>query len=304
MHHLPAADDYEELARAADAHGPRRRWPRVKGSLGEIRVIYTDLDGTMMGPGGCFFRNLVGEFTLRPARALLQALQRGVDVVPVSGRSGRQLRGDARLLGLRNYIAELGVELVYDLGAEVVVNAGGFAQGREDLLAAILESGAVAFLLSEYRGRIEYHTPWSKMRDCTPLFRGLVDLEEVNSVLAERFPGLVLVDNGVLPLVSPTLEVPEAHAYHLVPVGVSKDQAVAEDMRRRGFRRKEAMAVGDSEADLAFAGAVGVFFLVRNGLFANPHLLALVEKTRNVVVTEGFLNEGWAEAVELAVLGA
>lgn len=304
MHPLPAADDYEELARAADEHGPHRRWPRIKESLKEIRVIYTDLDGTMMGPGGCFFRNLAGEFTLRPTHALLQALQRGVDVVPVSGRSARQLLGDARLLGLRNYIAELGVELVYDLGAEVVVNAGGFAEAREDLLAAILESGAVAFLLSEYRGRIEYHTPWSEMRDCTPLFRGLVDLKEVNGVLAEHFPGLVLVDNGVLPLAGTTLEVPEVHAYHLVPVGVSKDQAVAEDMRRRGFGREEAMAVGDSEADLAFAGVVGVFFLVRNGLFANPQLLSLVERTKNVVVTEEFLNEGWAEAVELAVLKA
>jgi len=186
----------------------------------------------------------------------------------------------------------------------VVVNAGDFGEGGAGLLAAIMESGAVTFLLDEYRGRIEYHTPWSETRDCTPLFRGLVDLEKVNRILARRFPGLVLVDNGVIPRTSPTLEVPEVHAYHLVPVGVSKERAVAEDMRRRGFRREEAMAVGDSGADLAFAGVVGVFFLVRNGLFANPRLLPVVSKAENVVVTEGFLNEGWAEALELAVLGA
>lgn len=304
MQSRPAPENHDELVQAAEACGPRVRWPRLKGSLGNIRVVYTDLDGTMMGPGGCFFRNLAGEFTLRPARALLRALQKGVDVVPVSGRSGRQLLGDARLLGLRNYIAELGVETFYDLGEEVVVNAGGFRDKGENLLAAIMESGAVSFLLDEYRGRIEYHTPWSETRDCTPLFRGHVDLEQVNRILARRFPGLMLVDNGVLPRTSPTLEVREVHAYHLVPVGVSKERAVAEDMGRRGFKREEAVAVGDSAADLAFAGLVGVFFLVRNGLFANPQLLPLVYEAENVVVTEGFLNEGWAEALELAVLGA
>jgi hypothetical protein len=84
---------------------------------------------------------------------------------------------------------------------------------------------------------------------------------------------------------------------------VSKEKAAAEDMRLRGFKRSQAIAVGDSEADLAFASEVGVFFLVRNGLFSNPHLVSALAEYDNVVVTEGFLNEGWAEAVELAVLG-
>jgi len=48
---------------------------------------------------------------------------------------------------------------------------------------------------------------------------------------------------------------------------------------------------------------VGAFFLVRNGLFSNPHLASVIPGYDNVMVTEGFLNEGWAEAVELAVLG-
>ncbi|WP_287155655.1 hypothetical protein [Candidatus Solincola tengchongensis] len=270
--------------------------------MGRVKVVYTDLDGTMMGPGGCFFRNLGGGYTLRPARALVEALRRGVDVVPVSGRSARQLREDARLLGLRNYIAELGVELVYDLGEEVVLNTGGLEGACGDLYRAIMDSGAVDFLLQAHKGRLEFHTPWSNYRDCTPIFRGLVDLAEVNGVLEERYPGLELVDNGVIPRSYPGLEVSEVRAYHLVPKGVSKEKAVAEDMRRRGFRRREAVAVGDSEADLAQSEVVGVFFLVRNGLLGNPHLEPRIAVTPNVVVTEGFLNEGWAEALELAVL--
>jgi len=131
----------------------------------------------------------------------------------------------------------------------------------------------------------------------------LADVSDQRLDLAKRFPGLVLVDNGVLPRTSPSLDVHELRAYHLMPKGVSKEKAVAEDMRRRGFRRSEAIAIGDSEADLALAGEVGAFFLVRNGLFSNPHLVSAISGLENVVVTTGFLNEGWAEAVELAVLG-
>ncbi|RJP34115.1 MAG: HAD family phosphatase [Actinobacteria bacterium] len=291
-----------ELERAADEFSPASRWPQVSAGLGGVRVVYTDLDGTMMGPLGNFLLNIKREYTLRPARALVEALRRGVDVVPVSGRSGRQLRETARVLGMNNYIAELGVEMVYDLGEKVIFNAGALGNECADLFDAIERTGAADFILSHYEKRIEYHTPWSNFRDCTPLFRGLVDLQEVNRLLDERFPGLVLVDNGVLPRTSPTLDVHELRAYHLMPKGVSKEKAVADDMLRRGFARSEAIAIGDSEADLAFAGEVGAFFMVRNGLYSNPHLAGAIAGLENVIVTEGFLNEGWAEAVELAVL--
>ncbi len=297
------ADRARELEEAARELGPSSRWSRVREGLDEVRVIYTDLDGTMMGPMGNFLLNIRREYTLRPVRALVEALARGVDVVPVSGRSGRQLMETARVLGMRNYIAELGVEIVYDLGERVIINGGALGDSCPDLYAAIMETGAADFLLSRYAKRIEYHTPWSDFRDCTPLFRGLVDVDEVNRLLDERFPGLVLVDNGVLPRTSPTLEVDELRAYHLMPKGVTKERAAAQDMRLREFQSTQAIAVGDSAADLPFAREVGAFFLVRNGLYGNPQLLEELTAYDNVIVTEGFLNEGWAEAVELAVLG-
>ncbi len=299
----PFGESMAELERAAEEFGPAARWPGLEAGMDQVRVIYTDLDGTMMGPLGNFLLNIRREYTLRPVNALIEVLRRGVDVVPVSGRSGRQLRETARVLGMRNYIAELGVEMVYDLGEEVIYDTGELGIECEDLFDTIERTGAADFIISRYERRIEYHAPWSDFRDCTPLFRGLVDVEEVNGLLDERFPGLVLVDNGVLPRISPTLDVHELRAYHLMPEGVSKEKAAAADMLRRGFRRSEVIAVGDSEADLAFAAEVGVFFLVRNGLYSNPHLVEAISGMENVVVTKGFLNEGWAEAVELAVLG-
>ena len=300
---VPFGDtDIAQLEKAAEEFGPASRWARVSGDMGDVRVVYTDLDGTMMGPLGNFVLNIKRDYTLYPVSVLVEALKRGVDVVPVSGRSGRQLRETARVLGMKNYIAELGVEVVYDLGERVIFNAGALGDECTDLKQAIERTGAADFILSRYERRIEYHTPWSNFRDCTPLFRGLVDLEEINGLLDERFPGLVLVVNGVLPRTIPTLDVHELRAYHLMPKGVSKEKAAAEDMRLRGFSRSEAIAIGDSEADLAFAGEVGAFFLVRNGLYSNPHLVKTISALENVIVTGGFLNEGWAEAVELAVL--
>lgn len=292
-----------ELQVAAKGFAAESRWSEISESLEEVRVVYTDLDGTMMGPMGCFFCNLRGEYTLRPAEVLVETLRRGVDVVPVSGRSGKQMLETTRLLGLRNYIGELGIERVYNFGEKVVIDTGAIGVRGDELLDHIMGTGVVDWLLSAYARRIELHTPWSDLRDCTPLFRGFIDLEEMNGLLDLDYPDLVMVDNGVLPSMSLTLDVPELHAYHLVPKGVSKEKAVADDMRMRGFMRSQAIAVGDSDADLRFAEVVGAFFLVRNGFFLNPHLTSLIPSYHNVVVTEGFLNEGWAEAVELAVLG-
>ncbi len=293
----------KELERTAAQFSPHRRWDHLARRLSTVRVVYTDVDGTMLGPGACFFTRFGGGYTLRPARILLEALKRGVDVVLVSGRSGYQLRENVRLLGLRNYIAELGVETGYDQGERVVIDTGEIGVPGEELYRFIHDCGAVDFLFSRYPGRLEYHTPWSRYREHTPLFRGFLDLEEVNRELGERFPGLKVVDNGVLPFRSPTLDVPEVHAYHLMPRGVSKERAALNDMKLRGFSRHEAIAVGDSLADLAFSEVVGAFFLVRNGFLANPRAVELVRERENVVVTEGYLNEGWAEALELAVLG-
>ncbi|MFW6113643.1 MAG: HAD hydrolase family protein [Actinomycetota bacterium] len=289
------------LERAAEEFGPASRWKDIRDRLDDVRVIYTDVDGTMLGPMGNFFLNIERKYTLRPARALVEALERGIDVVMVSGRSRRQLNENARIMGLNNYIAELGVEIVYDQGKRVVVNTGSFQVEGSDLYRSIMRTGAVDFLLSSYSSCIEYHTPWADYRDCTPLFRGLLDLDEVNAQLEKRYPGLLMVDNGVLPRVSRSLDVPELRAYHLMPVGVSKEGAAAEDMRMRGFEPAQAVAVGDSEADLAFAGMVGAFFMVRNGLYSNPRLVSVISELDNVVVTQGFLNEGWAEAVGMAI---
>jgi hypothetical protein len=142
-------------------------------------------------------------------------------------------------------------------------------------------------LLERYEGRLEPHSPWHHDRHFSHLLRGLVDVDEANSLLPDN---LRLVDNGDI---SPKetllgLEGPP-HAYHLIPRGASKAAAVATHMRARGYAPEECMAVGDSVEDMGVAGHVGRFFLVANAKVAAAG--------PNVEVTEGRNGEGFYEAV-------
>lgn len=295
----PGAGPDPYVAEVAERKSVRNNLVWLAENLLPVRVVYTDLDGTMVGPFGCFFRDHAYELTLRPARALLAAHARNVDVMLVSGRHKAQLRETARLLGCMNYVAELGTELVYNLGLEVVMNTGELHPTCDSYYQTILDTGVVDMLLEAYERKLEMHTPWSDERDCTPLMRGNIDLDEAHTLLGERgFDQFELIDNGVIPRRSPTLDVPETRAYHLVPRGVSKAQAVRRDQEHRSFKREETVAVGDAEADLPLAEAVGAFFIVRNGLDANPHLAEKVDAYENVFVTEGRMGDGWAEVVE------
>ncbi|MBK5094026.1 MAG: hypothetical protein JJE48_11000, partial [Actinobacteria bacterium] len=92
----PGGDYIEEVAERRSIKG-NLGW--LRENLLPVRVIYTDIDGTMVGPLGCFFRDSEYNLTLRPARALLAAHSRNIDVMLVSGRHKSQLRESSRLLG-------------------------------------------------------------------------------------------------------------------------------------------------------------------------------------------------------------
>lgn len=301
---LSAGETGSLVEETANRRNPKNNLGWLRDNLLPLKVIYTDMDGTLVGPMGNFFRDSDYRVTLRPARALLLAQTRNVDVMLVSGRHKAQLRESARLLGCMNYVAELGTELVYNLGLEVVLNIGELEVAKgESVYETILDTGVVDELLRRYEGCLEEHTPWSEERDCTPLLRGYLDLEEANRWLEDNgYFRFRLLDNGVIPRKSETLEVPETRAYHLVPKGVSKDQAVRRDREHRGIPRRATVAVGDAEADVPFADATGAFFMVRNGLAKNPHLVDEIDSRENVFVTEGEMGLGWAEVIE-TILG-
>jgi hypothetical protein len=219
-----------------------------------------------------------------------------VEFVIYSGRREAQVREDARLLGCSAYIFEVGAGLVIDDEREWLT--GELVPGERSIHDQIEEAGAPALLLERYAGRLEYHDPWHHDREVSHLFRGLVDTFEADEALGEAGLGhLRLVDNGAIRRRSPTLDVEQAHAYHLIPAEASKARAVARHMQARGYARDECIAVGDSREDMDAADVVGAFWLVANALERDPTLREAIGGRDNVRVAEAGHGAGVYEAV-------
>jgi HAD superfamily hydrolase (TIGR01484 family) len=254
-------------------------------------VLYADVDGTLVGPGGSLFSTPSGASSRGVAIAALH--EAGVEIVLVSGRTRDQLREVARLVGAGAFVAELGAFVVERGEREVVTTNFGAFRGAGAPFQAMARSGAGAFLLDRYEGRLEPHTPWAHQpREATMLFRGLVDEGEANDALARaRYDWVCLRDNGRIKRTFATLDVPEVRAYHVLPRSVSKASAVRIHREQRGVPVRETAAVGDSVSDLEMAAEVGAMALVAG---EPPPGVALGE---SVFVTHGDAVDGFAEAV-------
>lgn len=263
---------------------------------GRLRALYADLDGTLTGRGGSLYAGIPEGSTDRGAAAVARLHEAGVELVLVTGRTRPQAREAARMLGAGAYVAELGAFLVD--GDEVVRT---FATGAATPFEAITRSGAGGFLLERFAGRLEPHTPWSaEPREATLLLRGFVDPAEATAALAAAgHDWLEVRDNGVIHRRYEALDVPEVHAYHVVPRGVSKAAAIAVHRERRGLALLETAAVGDSPSDLDAARVTGSVFIVANGADATRAAGGEVE---NAFVTPGPGGVGVSEAVA-ALLG-
>ncbi|MDQ3850042.1 MAG: HAD family phosphatase [Actinomycetota bacterium] len=269
-----------------------------------MRCLYVDLDGTLLGPRASLLRGADGAFSLLGVRALEACHRAGAEVVLMSGRRKAQVSEDARLIGQSSYIFESGSCLVLD-GEEHWLT-GELMPGERSIHDQIEASGAPALLLDVYAGRLEYHDPWHRDRDVSHLFRGLVDAFEVDALLERHGHGaLRIVDNGVVRRRSERLAaLPQVRAYHLVPRGASKANAVARHLRARGHGPQDAIAVGDSREDVATAAHVRAFWFVANALSRDPTLSAAIAGIPNVRVAEEPYGAGVYEAVVTTLAGA
>lgn len=272
------------------------------------RIVYSDLDGTMVGPGGCFFRAESAAVDLEPSRTLGNLLSAGVPLVLVSGRTKAQLIEACSIFGADGYIAELGALI----GWRRRGGPGGAPGGSELLRGAMpaaldaVPTELVDALLGRFAGRLEFHSPWHLGHEVDVMLRGQVDVEDVQRWLTDQgFDWLRLRDNGVLPETSESLRqsglrVDALHVYHLVPDGIGKGIAVARDLARRGIDPADALAIGDSASDLEMAPHVGAFSLVENGA-RPPHMQALICAHPNVRVEPGSHGAGWSSAIRRAL---
>ncbi|HEY3318122.1 MAG TPA: HAD hydrolase family protein [Coriobacteriia bacterium] len=280
--------------------------PRLSASpdahlvLGRAKVLYTDLDGTLLGRGGSLLTDVEGRPDATAAKAVAMLNAETLPVIAISGRNLKQLRELARLLGWHDFIAEVGTLRVRERGTEVRYELGDWTPGLVEETGltpyeVIERAGAVAALLGAFPGKLEYHAPYHTDRLVTHALRGEVDLAAAQTVLDTFELPLAIVDNGVIrPLRHTLVDIRHIHAYHVMPRGVTKVHAIEADLAERGRVREDAIAIGDSVTDVAMAPAVGLLVLVANALEqAEVGEAAAIHD--NIVVTAGAAGHGWAE---------
>ena len=269
------------------------------------RIVYTDLDGTMVGPRGSFWHTADRQLTDTPADALLRLHQAGIPLVLVSGRTYAQLVEVARLLAADGMIAELGSLVGWSRGETHLLPGELPAEYRDRApLDVMTELGIVAKLIAEHPGRLEWHEPWHADHTTDAMLRGRVDPLAVDAWLAQiGVPWLTLKDNGAIPALERMTRAPEGlppRVYHLMPRGISKGAAIAWDLDRRGIDPADAVAIGDSVSDLEMAPAVGRLWITANGA-AVDGMARLLATVPNVSVTDAAMGEGWAQAVRASL---
>ncbi len=283
-----------------------RAAPKVtRGEYGKcamsLRCVYTDLDGTLLGPRGSLFRDADGNFSLTQARALQACDRAGVEVVVMSGRREAQVLSDSRLMGQTSYIYEAGCGVVID--QERTYLTGDWQPDETGTpVDKMMAAGIPELLFERYAPMLEWHEPWHTGRELSLLMRGKVDSAEINELLeAEGHDDLRFLDNGAIGRQMPAVE-GKTHAYHLVPGGASKAKGVEFHRRARGYEREQCIAVGDSIEDLESSVSVGRFFCVANGPEHDQALRKAIPNFPNVTVTEGEMGDGFYEAVVTSLM--
>ena len=268
-----------------------------------LRCVYTDLDGTLLGPGGSLFRGPDGAFSLLQARGLEACHRAGVEVVIMSGRKEAQVMADARMLGQTSYIYEAGCAMVID--GERTLLTGEWQPGERGTPAQqMLDAGIPDLLFDRFAPRLEWHAPWHTGRELSLLMRGRVDVEEANALIREAgHQDLRFLDNGAIGRRMDAIE-GRAHAYHLVPGGASKAKGVEAHRRARGYAPEECIAIGDSIEDREASASVGRFFVVANGPAHDDALREALSRFPSATVTEGAMGDGFYEAVVSTLVGS
>lgn len=292
------------------SHVPAARAPRLLAespealeALAGVEVLYTDLDGTLLGRGASVLTDDRGEPALETVEAVVAVNRAALTVVMVSGRNAIQLAEDTRLLGWTDFIGEVGC--IRSVGRErtMTYTTGDWppdlVPGHLTPYEAIEQAGTLDALQTAFPGRIERHLPWDRDRLATHILRGEVDVDAAQAVLDSLALPIGFVDNGIIhPPRHGLTGVEQIHAYHLVPKGASKARALAEDLAARGLRPAQAAAIGDSASDLEMADSVGLFTLVANGL-DSPSLATQVTRVPKAYVTRARQGHGWAEFARL-----
>lgn len=281
----------------------------LRNRLAHIRYVFTDLDGTMMGPGSTILANAAGEPSLAFAETFLALRQAGVEVILCSGRNRAMMHEDSRLLGVDAYIAEMGgiimTDRTHDVWEYFTADMAYDPACGLNPHQIIEQTGVCDELVERYPGMLEYHNDMStgfRRREVTIGLRGEIPDVEARALLDASGMALDWGDNGFLNYISAptTLDLPEGvrgRAFNIMPKGLSKGRAIERFCELRGIDPSETLAIGDSASDFLMADYTNLFILVENGL-ADPTADAFLASHPNVYVAPGRIVDAWVAGMQ------
>lgn len=276
--------------------------PALLEMLSDIEIVYTDLDGTLLGSGGTLLVDGKGTPSVATAEAILALRALGIPCVPVSGRSSHQMVEIVRMVGWEDFIAEAGCVRSYWTGItreyefDLPEWDKSLLVGDTTPLDLIHRSGALDALMAEFPGAIEHHAPWHLRRDASDVLRGYIDMDRAREILSGLSLPIELIENGAI---NPKLHglsnlSGPIHAYHLAPAGCSKARGISLDLAKRGIDPSRALMIGDGSADLKCASSVGVLLLVENAL-RSPSVENTLDGVANAALVRGHKGDGWVD---------
>ncbi|MBM6683816.1 HAD family hydrolase [Collinsella intestinalis] len=280
----------------------------LKERYARVRYVFTDLDGTMMGPGSCVLKNAAGEPSVDFAATLVELARAGIEVIPCSGRNRSMLHEDTRVLGLNSYIGEMGGLIMLDrehndweyFTADMPFDPADGKTPHEVIEAA----GVCDEFVTRWPGMLEYHNDMAngyKYREVTVGIRGEVDDAVAQGILDASGLPLDWVSNGYLNYISAptTLNLPEGvrgRAFNIQPRGLGKGRAIERFCERRGIDPAETLSIGDASSDFLMADATAQFVLVENGL-KDPAAETFLAAHDSALLTHGRTIDGWVAAM-------
>lgn len=272
-------------------------------AFANLTTVYTDLDGTLLSPGGRLLADSKGKPSARTCNAIVALRNAGMELVVITGRSRIQCNEFIRLLDAEAIVGEMGCTK-QERGTsnlDITYDTGEFEWDREKYETpwdAIAASGAVEALFERYEGKLEYNVPRCLNRDVTHAMRGYIDPDEAADFLQSQGFNFEFVDNGMIftPTDTKLVDCPQIRGYHLVPAGTSKAKAAKEDMAQRGLAPGECVTIGDGYEDIMMGEHTGSFVMMVNGL-RHERNRAAVEELPNEMkfVTNEICGDGWVE---------
>ena len=260
-----------------------------------VRVVATDLDGTLLRPDGTVSRR-----TIRAVRAAQDA---GIDVIPITGRPPRITWDVAKEAGLGPLgVCSNGAALVDTSSMEVIEVQTMQAEVTLRLVTAVREIFPGAVFAVEEMETFTHETgfmeaTWNWEDTCEQVDDIVHAVTSSCIKLVVRRPGLPAAEllaelqdqvTGTVHITSSGLDWVE-----MAPPGITKAHAVQRVCDRLGVGLAEVVAIGDNYNDLSVLASVDRAAAPANAI---PEVLAIVEQ-----VLPSNADDGVAQFLEILV---